>query len=141
MTVIRRGTAAEVIDVRHAVLRPGRPRATAVFSGDDAPDTRHWVAEVEGRVVGVASVMAAPAPDGLPASWQLRGMAVLPELQGRHVGAELLRAVQADVADPLWCNARAAVEGFYAGLGWRGVGELFEIEPIGPHRRMWWSRA
>ncbi|MCB9684348.1 MAG: GNAT family N-acetyltransferase [Alphaproteobacteria bacterium] len=127
--------------MRHAVLRPGRPRETALFAGDEDADTRHWGALLDDRIVGVVSVMAAPAPDGIDADWQLRGMAVLSELQGAHVGAALVRTVHAEVAAPMWCNARAAVEGFYARQGWRAVGELFEIPPIGPHRRMWWPGA
>lgn len=138
---VRRVPAADVVDVRHVVLRPGRPRDTAIFAGDDDPSTRHWAAVRDGRVVGVVSVMAAAAPDSIGADWQLRGMAVLSEVQGQHVGAALLEAVQAEVRQPCWCNARAAVEGFYARHGWRPVGELFELPPIGPHRRMWWPGA
>ena len=89
----------------------------------------------------MVSVMAAPGPDGIDATWQLRGMAVLPELRGTHVGTALLDAVHAAVAAPTWCNARAAVEGFYARHGWLAVGALFELPPIGPHRRMWWPGA
>ena len=134
---IRRGDATEVLDVRHAVLRPGRPRDTAVFDGDTKPTTRHWVAVQTDRIVGVVSVMAAEAPD-LPGAprWQLRGMAVLPELQGSGIGAALVRAVQDEVDAPLWCNARATAVPFYVKAGWKTVGEPFDIAPIGPHSRM-----
>lgn len=134
---IRRGEASEVLDVRHAVLRAGRPRETAVFDGDTKPTTRHWVAVQTDRVVGVATVIAHEQPE-LPGAprWQLRGMAVLPELQGSGIGAALVRAVEAEVDAPLWCNARESAVPFYSKLGWRTVGEPFDIEPIGPHARM-----
>ncbi len=141
MIEVRRGDPDEVIGVRHAVLRPGRPRESAVFSGDDAPLARHWVAVDGGAVVGVASVVPAPMPEP-PVSpapgWQLRGMAVLPSHRGLGVGALLLEAAHRDVAEPCWCNAREAVEGFYAARGWIPVGPIFDIAGVGPHRRMWW---
>ena len=142
--MVRRGSAAEVVDVRHRVLREGRPRETAIFKGDDAPDTRHWVAVQADRVVGVASVMRADMPhppgDVVP-RWQLRGMAVRPELRGEGLGAKLLLAAHADVREPMWCNAREAVAPFYARHGWRIVGAPFDIAGIGPHLEMWWPGA
>lgn len=134
---VRRGEADEVLDVRHAVLRQGRPRETAVFDGDGKPTTRHWVAVQTDRVVGVASVMAASSPE-LPSSprWQLRGMAVLPELRGAGVGRALVQAIELEVNEPLWCNARTSAVPFYERCGWTTVGEPFDIEPIGPHERM-----
>jgi len=147
--VVRQATADEVLDVRHQVLRQGRPRDTAVFTGDDVPTTRHWVA-VQGpdqadaaRVVGVVSVMEAPFPDpwtdGPGPRWQLRGMAVLPGLQGEGVGRRLVEAVHHDVAEPMWCNARERAEGFYLRHGWSPHGDRFDVDPIGPHRRMSWT--
>lgn len=144
VSAIRRGSAAEVVDVRHVVLRPGRPRETAVFAGDDHPLARHWVAIDGGAVVGVATIVPAPMPDppvAPPPAWQLRGMAVLPAHRGLGLGARLLEAAQQDLAAPAWCNAREAVEAFYAAHGWRAVGPLFEIAGVGPHRRMWWPGA
>lgn len=140
---IRIGHAREVIDVRHRVLREGRPRDTAIFPGDEAPDTTHWVAVQADRVVGVVTVMHAPLPDPPAAvdpvpAWQLRGMAVLPELRGEGLGVRLLHATHA-LERPLWCNARAHVVAFYERHGWRVVGPVFEIKGVGPHRRMIWS--
>ena len=141
--VVRRGTPDEVVDVRHRVLREGRPRETAVFSGDDAPDARHWVAVQSDRVVGVASVMRADMPHppaGVDAPrWQLRGMAVLPELRGEGLGAKLLLAAHADVAASMWCNAREAVVPFYVRHGWKTVGTPFDSAGVGPHLEMWWA--
>jgi len=145
--VVRPGEIAELIDVRHQVLRAGRPRETAHFQGDDEPDARHWVAVQADRVVGVVTVLARPlpadtadAPTPAP-GWQLRGMAVAQGLQGEGIGGKLLEAVHRDVAEPLWCNARVRAEPFYRRHGWRAVGPSFDIPPIGPHQRMVWSAA
>ena len=32
----------ETLDLRHVILRPGLPRETAIFPGDDAPTSRHF---------------------------------------------------------------------------------------------------
>ena len=140
--VVRSGGAAEVVDVRHRVLREGLPRETAIFAGDDLG--RHWVAAQGARVVGVVSVIAAPMPDPPPEAspvpaHQLRGMAVLPDFRGQHLGEQLLEATHRDVAQPMWCNARIGVVGFYAAHGWRAVGGTFEVPHAGAHQRMWWA--
>src|SRR5436190_10031407 len=49
---IRRAAAEEVVDLRHAILRAGLPRETAIFPGDDDPTARHFVAVMDGQVVG-----------------------------------------------------------------------------------------
>lgn len=137
---IRRASPDDVIDVRHAVLRPGRPRDSAVFDGDTAPTTRHWAAERSGIVVGVVTVVAAPLPLDMaePPRWQLRGLAVLPEYRGSGLGSALLRTTHTEVGEPLWCNARKAVVPFYVAHGWRPVGPVFDIPDVGPHQRMVW---
>ncbi len=133
MITIRRARTQEIIDLRHLVLRSGRPRHTAFFDGDAR--ARHWAAVEGGRVTGCVSLMPTPDPEGL-AGWQLRGMAVHPELQGRGLGRSLLAAVDAEVPESIWCNARTSAAGFYLGLGWEQIGEPFVIEGIGPHIRM-----
>ena len=129
----------DVIDLRHANLRQGLPRETAVFDGDRADTSRHVAAYVAGRVVGCATVHASHW-EGEPA-WQLRGMAVAPELRGRGVGQALLAFLEAGLRDAssaraLWCNARVPAVGFYERQGWRVVSEPFDIPTAGPHVRM-----
>jgi GNAT superfamily N-acetyltransferase len=138
---VRRGTAEEVVDVRHRVLRDGQPRGSAVFEGDEAATTRHWVADHDGRVVGVVTVLSAPMPGEAGADapgLQLRGMAVLPEHRGQGLGEALLDATHRDVGAPMWCNARVGVVAFYERRGWRAVGGPFDVPGIGPHQRMRW---
>lgn len=134
---IRSADASEVVPLRHAVLRPGQPVEAARWSGDDDPTTRHYVAEdPELGIIGVASLLRAP-PDGESGpAWQLRGMAVDERMRGRGVGAAMLRYIEVELGEPLWCNARTSAEGFYEKLGWRGVGEVFDKPGVGPHRRM-----
>lgn len=134
----------ELLDLRHRVLRPGRPRETASLPGDDLPTTRHFAALDGDRVVGCATFLAS-ALEGEPA-WQLRGMATDPGSRGRGVGRTLL----ADAAGALardrgptlfWCNARTSARGFYERLGWTVISGECPIEGVGPHVKMSWRAA
>lgn len=135
---------ADVLALRARVLRPEKPMDTAIWPCDAQPDTRHWAARRGGVVVAVATVAREPLPGdrsltsavGLSAHDQLRGMAVAPELQGTGVGRALLDVVLADVAAPVWCNARQRAIPFYQRAGFRIVSETFDIAGIGPHERM-----
>ena len=138
-TDIRAALAGEVIDLRHAVLRDGLPRESAVFDGDDHPEALHFVAVDRGSIVGCVTLHPSTF-NGEPA-WQLRGMAVAPAMQGRGIGAALLETAQGAVAcDParrmLWCNARVPASSFYQRHGWQIVSGVFDIPSAGPHVRM-----
>jgi GNAT superfamily N-acetyltransferase len=132
----------DVIPIRWLVLRPGFPRETAIFDGDDLPDTRHLGAFISDRLVGIVSLYIAPCPDrpGFDCTWQLRGMATLPDFRGLGVGKALLAACEsaARVAgcSLLWCNARTGALSFYEQFGWSISSDEFDIPTVGPHRRM-----
>ena len=139
--LIRRGTTEEIIDLRHVILRTGLPREMAYFEGDDEPTTRHVVAELDGRIVGCATLLRRPW-NGAPA-FQLRGMAVIPELRGEGIGARLLAEIERtareqsrEVSKQMWCNARVPAMRFYQREGWIVASEQFDIEHAGPHVKM-----
>jgi len=117
--VCRPAAVAEILPLRHRILRAGLPFDAARFEGDDEPATRHYAA-VSGEVIlGCLSLMPS-AWEGRPA-WQLRGMATDAAVQGRGLGRQLLEAAVADAraAAPeriFWCNARTSAVGFSAGV-------------------------
>jgi ribosomal protein S18 acetylase RimI-like enzyme len=133
--------AAIVRPLRAEVLRPGQAPEQLIYDGDQHPASRHWAAIIEGRVVGVASVMRDEHPrEPHPGDWRIRGMASSAELRGRGIGGELLarcvgHAREQDGAR-LWCNARVRAVGFYEKAGFVVESELFEIPSIGSHRLM-----
>jgi predicted GNAT family N-acyltransferase len=140
MIHVRRGQPGEVIDLRHQVLRAGLPRETAIFTGDDAPETVHVVAVDEGEIVGCATMI--PSAWQGQKAWQLRGMAVAPRLQRSGVGGLMLKQLQRIAQETagdvrmMWCNARTPAVKFYERHGWTVVSDEFVIETAGPHFKM-----
>jgi GNAT superfamily N-acetyltransferase len=139
---VARISAADTVSIRWDILRPGFPRETAVFVGDDSPTAQHFGGFIDSRLVGVASLYQLPCPDRpeVRRTWQLRGMATLPEVRGIGVGKALVAACEKAVRDAgdslLWCNARITALDFYARLGWQVSSDEFDIPTVGPHRRM-----
>ncbi len=137
--IVRVARLDEILPLRHAVLRPGRPPATARFDGDGEPTTVHVAAFDGGEVVGCATLMRRPLDDADAA--QLRGMATAPTHRGRGVGSAVLRLAERIVAVEwrvrlAWCNARIESVGFYERAGWRVVSAEFLVPDVGPHVRM-----
>ena len=113
--------AEETRQLRKRVLRPAQPVDELDYPGDEAPDTRHLGAYLDGELVGTASVYREPMPGtdapqpgtdapqpgtdapqpgtdapqpgaDAPAAWRLRGMATLESVRRTGVGQSLLEA-------------------------------------------------
>jgi GNAT superfamily N-acetyltransferase len=141
MHAVRVISAEDVIAVRWPILRPGFARETAIFPGDEDPETRHFGAFAGGELVGVASIYRAAfleMPD--LKSWQLRGMATLEAVRGKGHGVALLAAAEEyarrENGALVWCNARVTAAEFYRRHGWQISGGTFDIPTVGPHFRM-----
>lgn len=131
--------AEEVHAVRHRNLRADQPFETAVYSDiDHLPTTKHWIARLNGEVVGCATLLADEAHG---VGCRVRGMAVDASQRGQHIGVPLLRACM-DEAEArgtgIWCNARTTAVRFYARSGFRRTGEEFDMPAIGPHDTLVW---
>ena len=130
---------ADIIDLRHVVLREGLPRSEAIFKGDELPTSHHFAAFADGKCVGCATFHLNEW-EGRPA-YQLRGMATAPEFRSGGIGTALLELAEKNLkkAGPirqLWCNARTPALNFYKKQGWKVVSEEFFIPTAGPHFRM-----
>jgi GNAT superfamily N-acetyltransferase len=135
----RRATLAEILSLRHAVLRPGRPLETARFDGDEEPATRHFGAFVTSTGDAVACVSCMRRPRGGADAWQIRGMATRADLAGRGIGrallAHALEALRGEAGPRLcWCNARVGALRFWQANGWSIASGVFDIPDVGPHR-------
>lgn len=131
----RRATAGELLDLRHTVLRAGLPRESAIFDGDELPETFHIAATEGEKIIGCATVLQ-NSFGGEPAC-QLRGMAVDPAHQRSGIGRTLLRAIELVAKSRgkklIWANARTPAVPFYVKHGWKVVSEEFDIPTAGLH--------
>ena len=129
---VRSISVAEARVLRDRVLRPGLPTGRSIYPGDDAPDTLHLGAFVNGRLAAVATVCHESMPGTSDAGqWRLRGMATLEEFRGSGLGKRLAERCVAHAADSqgtlLWCSARMATVPFYRSLGFKEQGENFRL--------------
>jgi GNAT superfamily N-acetyltransferase len=132
----------DVRPLRHRVLRPMQDEAAVVFPGDAAPGALHvGIRDAGGTLVSVGTI----APDPHPATpgegdWRVRGMATDAAHRGSGAGtanlAALVAHARAQGAQRVWCNARVPAATLYTRAGFAIEGDVFEIEPIGPHYLM-----
>ena len=136
--IVRAARLDEILALRHAVLRPGRPLASASFDGDLDATTRHVAAFDGTQLVACATVMRRPFA-GEDAA-QLRGMATAAHRTRQGIGTAVLHYVEAlmasEAVDLLWCNARTSAQRFYASQGWTAASDVFDIPDVGPHVQM-----
>ena len=142
--VVRRAAFDEILPLRHAVLRPGKPESASVWDRDsDAVHIGAWHGD---ELVGCATVFADPweGADGWPAdptAWRLRGMAVDPARQGGGIGRAVLSAAldaARDAGAPLiWANARMTAMAFYESAGFVATGEEYlTVDTQLPHKKI-----
>lgn len=137
--VVTRIDLADAQPLRIAVLRRGTPAKTAVYDGDEHPDTVHIGARADDAVVATSTWIRAAWQEAPAApAVQLRGMAVDDSLQGTGVGRKLIEAgidhARTLGARFVWAKARDSALDFYLRCGFRVVGEQF-MEPASgmPH--------
>jgi GNAT superfamily N-acetyltransferase len=127
--------AAATHALRRQVLRANDPAAAVVFPGDDDEHAVHLGARVEGELVGVASFLPQPDPDGTTPAVRVRGMAVVEAHRGEGIGGLMLEEGLRRFTGRAWANARVEVVGWYEQRGFEAVGPTFTTPDTGlPHR-------
>jgi GNAT superfamily N-acetyltransferase len=132
----------KIIDLRHKILRPGRPRTSASFDYDEDGNTFHFVAYIpENPIAPVCCVTYVLNSWGNTVAYQLRGMATDSSFQNMGIGKKLLAFAEEYIKEKLgitafWCKARTGAVGFYESQGWVCYGKEFNIKDVGPHIKM-----
>lgn len=137
---VLRISASDTYPIRKEVLVPDHDLKKCKFENDDDEDISfHLGAFIDSKLVSVASFYY--DRNSLfedQHQYQLRGMATLPEHQGKGLSSELLTMafpiIKQNFCTLLWCNAKTTAIGFYEKVGFKPYnGEVFEIPGIGPH--------
>ena len=120
------------------MLRPNLSKDTAIFAGDEDEQSFHLGGFIDSKLASVASFYFEKHPDlDEPYQYRLRGMATLDENQGQGLSSELLKMafpiIKQNMCNLLWCNAREGAVGFYEKVGFKPIGEFFDIPTIGKH--------
>lgn len=136
-------TSKETHHLRHVVLWPHIEREEDCFiAQDNDPDAFHLGAYMDEKIIAIGSFFEMKSSKiDCQNQYRLRAMASDPDYRGSGAAKKLviyslvlLRQKQADV---LWCDARLNAVGFYEGIGFRLIDEIYDVPKIGPHKFMY----
>lgn len=125
-------------EIRHRILRPHQSIEQCKYKEDHAEGSFHLGVFYDGTLISIASFSPQSQPLLTEASaYRLRGMATLEGYRDQKAGSTLIKHAEHKLAESgvqaVWCNARHHVKGYYAKLGWKELGEPFDIPGIGNH--------
>jgi GNAT superfamily N-acetyltransferase len=131
----------QTFPVRSAALRSGKPYEFCIVPEDAMTGSFHLGFMENECCLGVASFYPVSREDLQGKGFQLRLMGVLPELQGKGIGSDILSfgiemLKKTGSTHYLWCNAREKAFSFYERLGFEYISKSFDIAGIGPHKTM-----
>ena len=135
-------SASELYQLRNLVLRPGKPLHTTFYDKDNDIDTFHLAISNKSKVLCIATFYP-EAMKGVYSvkAYRLRGMATHPDFQRQGLGKILMQSAFSHLrnkkSDFLWCKARLLAIPFYRSLGFKIIGEQYDIEGIGLHYSMY----
>jgi ribosomal protein S18 acetylase RimI-like enzyme len=123
--------------LRIEILRKGIARDYK-FVGDEDKYTFHVGAFINDECVGIGSCMKKEHTLFKGENvYQLRGMAVKKDIQKKGIGKEIVLKTEEILKDRncslIWFNAREIAVGFYEKLGYKIIGEKFQIPKVGSH--------
>lgn len=140
--------AAQTMDLRARILRPGQPIEICHYPEDHLSSTFHlgaFVALENGeRTLAANGTFMKDAHKFFPEArnpYRLRGMATDFQYRGCGLGSQILQQgemlLKVMNCDLLWFNARESAFIFYEKNGFSIVGEMFDIPGAGAHKVMY----
>ena len=135
---INKVDAEKIRPLRHSELRKGQDFSTTSYLKDYEEGTFHMACIVDDEIVTCATFYAEKSMKVQSNNaYRLRGMATDSQFQRKGYASDLMeesfKELKKRDCDMLWCNARLGAVNFYKSVGFKIIGELFDIEAIGPH--------
>ena len=139
---IRKVDAERIRPLRHSELRKGQDFSTTSYLEDYEVDTFHMACIVDEKIVTCASFYPEKSIKIISDNaYRLRGMATASNFQRKGYATDLMsesfKELKNRNCDVVWCNARLVAVDFYKSAGFNIIGEIFDIEAIGPHYYMY----
>ena len=139
---IRKVEAKKVRPLRHSELRKGQDFSTTSYIEDYKAGTFHMACIVDENIVTCASYYPEKSIKiKSNRAYRLRGMATDSNFQRKGYASDLMQESFKELkkrdCDMVWCNARLVAVNFYKSVGFKIIGELFDIDAIGPHYYMY----
>ncbi len=145
---VQRISAADTIDLRSRILRPGQPIELCKYPEDEFSSTFHLGALEKNKIICNGTFIQQPHEKFPKAQlpYRLRGMATDSSRQRQGLGSIIIDQALIELSklgcDLLWFNARTTAEIFYEKLGFLAMPEVFDIPLIGPHKVMYkWLKS
>ena len=134
--------AEKVRPLRHSELRKGQDFSTTSYLEDYEADTFHMACIVDEKIVTCATFYPEKSTKiKSENAYRLRGMATDSNFQRKGYATDLMKESFEELkkrdCDMVWCNARLVAVDFYKSVGFNIIGEIFDIEAIGPHYYMY----
>lgn len=139
---INKVDAEKIKPLRHAELRKGQDFSTTSYLKDYEESTFHMACIVDYKAVTCATFYPETSTKiKCENAYRLRGMATDSNFQRKGYASDLMaesfKELKKRDCDIVWCNARLVALPFYISVGFKIIGDLFEIEGIGPHYYMY----
>ena len=139
---INKVDAEKIRPLRHAELRKGQDFSTTSYLKDYAESTFHMACIVDDKAVTCATFYPEKSTKiKSENAYRLRGMATDFKFQRKGYASDLMvesfKELKKRDCDMAWCNARLVAVDFYKSVGFKIIGELFDIAGIGPHYYMY----
>lgn len=109
---------------------------------DDLESTFHVGAFKNGEVVSVGTFLIQHNNEFKEEKqYRLRAMATSPKVRGENFGKQVIDFALAELkkrgVELLWCDAREVAIGFYEKMGFKTLGDFYEVPIIGKHKLMY----
>ena len=109
---------------------------------DDLESTFHVGAFKNGEIVAVGTFLQQQNEKfEAKNQYRLRAMATSPKVRGENFGKQVIDFALVELknrgVELLWCDAREVAIGFYEKMGFKTLGDFYEVPIIGKHKLMY----